>query len=270
MENTLLFKCPNCGLSLNLFNNTYKCKNGHCFDIASSGYLNLIIANRKRSNNSGDNKIMVNSRKDFLSQGYYNILIKEVLDEFINKKHINYLDIGCGEGYFTDNFKKLNNKLNIYAIDISKEAIKKASKLNKKINWIVGSVNNLPIKDNSIDILTQIFAPHNVTEYTRVLKDDGLIITVTPAKNHLYEIKELMYENVYLNSEKIIEDKKIKLVKEKTVNSILNITNNTDIVNLLKMTPYYYTTSKSNIEKVLNLKKLDVTSSFTIRIYKKN
>ncbi len=264
-----LLKCPNCGLGLEKDINTYKCANGHCFDIASSSYLNLIMANKKKKLNSGDNKIMVNARKEFLNKGYYSNLVTAVLDEIEKDKRLNYLDIGCGEGYFTNGFKNLNSKLNAYAFDVSKEAIKKASKLNDKIVWLVANINNIPLKDHSIDVITQLFAPHNVNEYIRLLKDDGILITVTPAKKHLYEIKELLYDEVYLNSEKIIEDKRLKLIKDKEVTRVISITNNEDITNLLKMTPYYYRTKQSAIEKLLNLQNLNVTTSFSVRVYKK-
>ena len=268
MKNNQLLICPNCSSSLHYETSGYKCENGHCFDLSASGYLNLVIANKKRSNNSGDNKVMVNARKLFLQKDYYSILINSTLEEFTNNPELNYLDIGCGEGYFTNSFKRLNKDLNVYAIDISKQAIAKASKLNKKINWIVSGVNSLPIKNHSIDVITKIFAPHDITEFVRVLKPNGKIITVTPAKKHLFQLKELLYENAYLNDEKIIEDDRIELIKEKDVFETITILSGEDIANLLKMTPYYYKTSEDSIKKILDLEKLTVDIAFKVRVYK--
>lgn len=267
MSKNLLI-CPKCKLDLQKFNNTYKCSNNHSFDLASSGYANLILANKKRSNNSGDNKIQVNARKEFLNKGHYNFLLEEIVKELKDFNNINILDIGCGEGYYTNKLKQHNSTFNIYGLDISKEAIKKASKLNNQINWLVASSSNIPIKDSAIDVIIQNFAPHNIDEYKRVLKEHGFLITITPAKKHLYQLKQLMYKDVYLNDEKVIEDNRLELVKENIITKELNINSNEDIENLLKMTPYYYKTNVNNINNVLKLNNLNTAASFVVRIYK--
>ncbi len=267
-ENNIL-TCPVCKDMLAQEERAYKCSKGHAFDLSAGGYLNLLVVNNKKTNNPGDNKIMVNARKEFLEEGYYDFLLEELNEKITGRENINHLDIGCGEGYFTSGFKRLNTDYNIYGMDISKEAIKKASKLNKEVKWIVSSVNNIPVEDNSIDIITQMFAPHNIDEYLRILKDDGLLITVTPGKTHLLELKELLYDNVYLNDEKYIEDSRIHVVEEKNVNMVMNLKENKDIMNLLKMTPYYYKTDSKNIEKVSGIKKIDVQADFKIRVYRR-
>ena len=70
--------CPNCKFLLFPFENTFKCQNGHSFDFSKDGYINLLLANQKKKNNPGDNKIMLNARNEFLSQGYYDFLIKNI------------------------------------------------------------------------------------------------------------------------------------------------------------------------------------------------
>ena len=40
----LSFSCPVCGKILFIEQKNYKCENGHCFDIAKQGYVNLLPA----------------------------------------------------------------------------------------------------------------------------------------------------------------------------------------------------------------------------------
>lgn len=133
--------CPKCKEQLFKENKTYRCINNHSFDIAKSGYVNLLLDNQKNSKNPGDDKDMIKSRKFFLEKGYYknisdklNEIIENNID--INKGEIFILDIGCGEGYYTGNLKEYldfeNKKSEILGIDISKQAILEASKSIKK------------------------------------------------------------------------------------------------------------------------------------------
>jgi len=68
--------CPNCKSALHRSDKVLICENGHSFDVAKEGYVNLLLANRKKSLNPGDNKIMMNAREAFLSIGFYDFLME--------------------------------------------------------------------------------------------------------------------------------------------------------------------------------------------------
>ena len=43
------------------------------------------------------------------------------------------------------------------------------------------------VRDNSVDFAFHLFAPFHESEFLRVLKDNGVIITAVPGKNHLFD-----------------------------------------------------------------------------------
>lgn len=256
--------CPNCKSELIKVNKTYKCINNHSFDISKEGYINLLINKSK----AGDNQNMIKARIAFLDKGYFDLLLNNILSEIelLNLKDPKIIDLGCADGYYTNSISK--KYPNIIGFDISKDAIKLASKHYKDGLFIVASVKELPLSNGSVDIILNIFAPHFIDEYMRVLNDNGYLIKVTPNKNHLLELKEALYDQVYLTKEKPLEDSCIKIYKTKDISYKVNIPN-ADIQNLLLMTPYFYTTSTEDINKLNKIKNLFTTLDFNITIYKK-
>lgn len=271
------FICPICNKNLIQNDKSYACKNNHNFDKAKSGYVNLLTNSNKNSKIPGDNKLMVNSRRDFLSKGYYlklsNALNDKILSLINNRNNFSILDAGCGEGYYLNNLEnslKLNNiNANIFGVDISKFALNCASKTNKNISYAVASVFNLPINDKSCDILLNIFAPFCQNEFERVLKKNGLMILVIPSTNHLWELKSFIYDNPYQNQTKDYNIENFKLMDKEIIKDTIHITNNTDIKNLFTMTPYYYKTSLENTKKLDTLESLKTKIEFEILVYKK-
>ena len=256
--------CPKCKSKLNKVDNTYKCINNHSYDISKYGYVNLLLS----KTNAGDDKVMVDARYNFLAKDYYLPLAKSIiniLSKYIQKDSL-ILDGGCGTGYYDSVIK--NNYPNMIGYDISKDAITKAAKLNKDLLYFVASSNDIPLSNNSIDCILNIFTPTFETEVTRLLKDNGILIIVTPKDNHLIELKKAIYENAYLNEEEIPSFNNLYL--DKSYQSIFNSNlNKEDLDSLIKMTPYFYKTSKDNLEKIKNIDSLNVTFAFNIYIYKK-
>lgn len=254
--------CPKCKNELNKIDKTFKCLNNHSYDLSKQGYLNLLL----NKSFSGDNKIMVDSRNIFLHTNQYDFLLDSINELLLKYNVKSLLDCGCGEGYYTN---RLKSNI-IYGVDISKDAILKASKEKVKTNsnceFIVASLYEIPFKESSFDAICNICAPTFKEEFIRVLKDDGLLIKVIPAENHLIELKENLYEKVYLND----EDTHITLeeVESKYVTKKVEL-NKELIEHLVKMTPYYYKTSKDAIDRLLNIEKLEITYSFKIIIYRK-
>ena len=128
-----MFICPVCQQVLVKEDHEYKCPNGHSYDLAKEGYVNLLLANQKKAF-SGDPKDSLLGRQRFLSQGYYQNLsekLNETVEE-LNSKVI--LDAGVGTGYYLNNLiDYLNDDSNTYyGIDVGKEEVKMAAKLIKK------------------------------------------------------------------------------------------------------------------------------------------
>lgn len=270
-----IFSCPVCGEKLFNYDKNLKCKNNHLFDKSKSGYVNLLTSDRMNTKNPGDNKIMVKSRTDFLDKGYYSHLLDalcKATGEIAENGNVLF-DAGCGEGYYTCgiyNSLKTDNK-NIIAggIDISKFATDKSAKRNKEIMFAVGSVFHIPVSNNSCDILLNIFSPFCSEEFLRIIKTGGYFIMVIPGKKHLWELKQIVYEKPYENNPKDEKLYGFEFVKKITTEKIINLSCNSDIINLFSMTPYFYNTKQSDKDKLLNLDYLKTIAQFEILIYKK-
>ena len=95
--------CPIDGLKLNKEKQCYQCANGHSFDIAKQGYVNLLPVQHKKSKNPGDSKAMVQARTHFLNMGFYKPIadfLSNIIIQKINENSDNCIfDAGCGEGY---------------------------------------------------------------------------------------------------------------------------------------------------------------------------
>lgn len=270
-----LFVCPVCQRILKIHNKNYTCAEGHSFDAAKSGYINLLTSDRMNTKNPGDNKSMVRSRSEFLEKGYYAHLL-EKLSEVINnisKEGDIILDAGCGEGYYTSGIAKRlfeeNKKVNIAGIDISKYAVDKAAKRNKNIEFAVSSVFHMPVADEYCDILLNIFAPFCHEEYLRVLKSKGYLVVIIPDRNHLWELKKIVYKNPYVNNPKSEKIECFEFLESISVKSNIFLESNSDIVNLFAMTPYFYNTSMKDKEKLLLINTLETQTEFEILIYRK-
>ncbi len=95
--------CPVCGCSLHRVSNSLRCENRHSYDIARQGYVNLLMSNKSSLKHHGDDKLMVNARRDFLDRGYYaplgDAVVRAVLDCADPAPHI--ADSGCGDCWYT-------------------------------------------------------------------------------------------------------------------------------------------------------------------------
>lgn len=257
--------CPKCNSELIKNNNVYICKNGHSFDIAKRGYVNLVLGNAK---STGDDKKMVRSRTQFLNQGYYENL-RKCIGEILTTCNLHVLvDAGCGEGYYTNYFKQILPLCNVFGFDLSKYAIDEACKAKSGVCYGVCSSFHLPLNDECCDGIISIFAPIDMKENTRILKSKGYFLQVGPGPKHLWELKQKLYSNVYENKIEVGHEG-YKLVKEKYIEDTITINNKEDIWALFQMTPYYWRTPKSKSEQLHQLHRLSTTIQFHVALYKK-
>ncbi len=213
---------------------------------------------------------MVRARRDFLEKGFYNEL-RQTLCEALNEslsENATIIDVGCGEGYYTSEISKVKN-FKVFGIDISKDALKYASKSIKNSNFAVASAFYLPFRDLSADCVLSIFAPSAYEEFYRVLKNDGKLIKAIPLEEHLWELKCALYKEPYKNKPEKRNDELFNLVSVKEVKYKINLTEKEDIENLFKMTPYYYKTGRADAERLLSLESLETTVHFGLEIYEK-
>ena len=171
------------------------------------------------------------------------------------------LDAGCGEGYYSERLRqKLSEKfsnVDIYGIDVSKDAVAMAAGAYKNIQYSVASVNKLPFPDCSFDIIVSLFAPISEAEFHRVLRKNGILITVSPAPRHLFGLKTAVYDSVYENEETTFVPRLLTPLKNESYSSVMTLSNNKEIYDLFMMTPYYYKTGskgRASVEELSSLK----------------
>ena len=190
------FACPICQENLTLVESSLKCNNRHSFDLAKFGYVNLAPQIKQSANYDKEN---FQNRQQILEAGFYQAILEAVSDLLSNSKNAKtILDIGCGEGFYSRKLQERHPDKTFYAFDISKDSVQIAAKSepNWAVNWFVGDLARLPIKDASMDILLDIFSPANYGEFRRVLSKDGILIKVIPTKNHLKEIRQKVQDQL--------------------------------------------------------------------------
>lgn len=247
--------CPKCREKLNKEGNALKCKNNHSFDCSREGYVNLLISN-KSGDKTGDSRESARARHSFLAKGYYSVL----KDAMAQRLSGTVLDICCGEGYYDTYDGEL------YGFDISKEMVRLASKSNKAGSYFVANLANIPVEDSSIDTAMHLFAPFNDKEFARVLNPNGVLYSVIPGENHLYEMKQIVYDTPYKNDEQPPKTELLKLVDTQKVSRVVHI-GREDLKELFSMTPYFYRTPQELAQRLDTVDYLDLTVEFVILKY---
>ncbi len=268
-----ILTCPVCGQNLGLSGKSYVCPKNHSFDTAKSGYVNLLLSKHAGGSVHGDNKLMVRARRDFLDKGYYSPLCEALCRAVCRytPDEGTLLDAGCGEGYYTESVQRALNECgknaHVYGIDISKTAADYAAKRCTEALFAAASVFHIPVREHSCDTLITLFAPYCGEEYSRVLKKGGTMIMAIPSQNHLWELKQAVYDTPYRNEVKDYELGGFKLLEKERISYTMSIDNPQDIQSLFTMTPYYYRTGREQQQRLNALESLAVQADFELLVY---
>ena len=190
------FACPICQEHLTLVETSLKCSNRHSFDLSKFGYVNLAPQIKQSAIYDMEN---FQNRQEILEAGFYQAILETISDLLARLETAKtILDIGCGEGFYSRKLQESHSDKTFYAFDISKDSVQIAAKSepNWAVNWFVGDLARLPIKDASMDILLDIFSPANYGEFRRVLSKDGILIKAIPTENHLKEIRRMVQDQL--------------------------------------------------------------------------
>jgi 23S rRNA (guanine745-N1)-methyltransferase len=261
-----ILKCPVCDQLLNQENRSYKCENNHTFDLAKEGYLHL-MQNAKKT--AGDSKEMMTARRKFLASGYYEPLSDAVNEALLTAQTTqgSLIDIGCGEGYYLTRFQEQFAAENpdFYGLDISKLGVRLAAKKNPKSLWLVANFAKLPFTNHSIDTVLSMFAEYSVSEINRVLTENGTVIIVRAAADHLTELKNIIYPEIHEKTKAgAIKDFPGFSVHREIHSYKTNIQSTEDLLSLLLMTPHYWKIKPEGIENLKKHHRLEVTVSIEI------
>ena len=199
---TVKLKCSvrGCGRALAPGSMSYACLAGHSFDLAKSGYLNLLQVLDRRSSQPGDSAEVVAARRRWMKSGRSALLGEALLAEaqrLAIGPAARVLDVGCGEGSLLGELQSALG-CEAWGIDISRPAIEAAARRWPAARWIVCNADlGLPFADKSFDLVLSITSRRNAPEFTRVLAPGGALLFVVPAEDDQRELRELLHGEAY-------------------------------------------------------------------------
>lgn len=302
-----LFICPLCQSPLQPALDTWRCdgslnpkQTNHPFDVARQGYVNLLPVQQKNSKAPGDSQMSIDARKRFLNAGHYQPLQALICQKMMgllaqnalrsepiakpNNKPINWLDIGCGEGYYTQAMAQTGMDI-LLAADISKPAVVELARASKAAGrlWsqqnqndvfktadgsktaaiypLVTSAASLPLRANSVTGISSIFSPILPEAFNEVLSDEGYLIIAKPDIGHLATMREALFDDVREHdSDKFLQELApyFTLMNTYRVSTEMRLSAD-NLADLMTMTPYAY---RARSEKRQALLEKVATESF--------
>lgn len=182
-----LLACPLCGRELLARERALSCAERHTFDLAKQGYVNLLPGDARPG--TADDAEMVRARERFLAAGHYAPLA-EAVGRAVPAGTGTVLDAGAGTGYYLGGVLDALPPAVGLALDVSKFALRRAARAHPRLRAAVWDVwRPLPVRSGAVDLVLNVFAPRNPAEFRRVLRPAGALLVVTPAADHLAELR---------------------------------------------------------------------------------
>jgi len=162
-----------------------RCPNGHAFDVARHGYVNLLVG---RAPAGTDTPAMVAARSELHDAGHLAPLTAAIVAQ-VPPAVATVVDVGAGTGHHLAAVLAARPGSVGVAVDVSKAAARRNARAHPAIGSVVADVwRRLPLADACADVILDIFAPRNGAEFHRVLRPDGTLLVVTPTHRHLTEL----------------------------------------------------------------------------------
>ena len=261
--------CPICGAPLTKGEKALVCPSHHSFDIARQGYVNLLPVQQKHSQDPGDTREQVLSRRAFLDTGTYAPILEALIEaarEYGASGEL--LDVGCGEGYYCAGLSQALG-LPLTGVDISKEAVRAAAARYKGPNWLCATAAHLPVRDESVGLLTSLFALTLPEEFLRVLSPGGLYIQVVAAEDHLLGLKRIIYDRL-THKEKHTTQELPGLTRLHSQHIAFDFTlTKEQIPWLFAMTPHLFRIGKAGAARLAQAQTLEDRASCVLNVYRK-
>ncbi|MDZ7638958.1 MAG: methyltransferase domain-containing protein [Bryobacterales bacterium] len=165
------------------------CSRGHSFDVARSGYVNLLQPQDRRSRQPGDTKAAVAARRRLHDSGVTAPLLSAIAESVAASAGDIVLDAGCGDGFYLGSLGQITG-CSAHGVDISTPAIDVAARRYPEAEWVVANADRfLPYPDGCFSRLISITARMNPPEFRRVLRDDGRLLIAIPSPRDLAELR---------------------------------------------------------------------------------
>jgi len=165
------------------------CPRGHSFDIARSGYINLLQPQQRRSRQPGDSSAAVAARRRLHDRGVTHSLLQLIAKLAEASSRDTVLDAGCGDGFYLGTLAG-ETHCDAHGVDISIPAVDAAARRYPSCEWIVANADRLlPYASRSFSLVLSITGRMNAAEFRRVLRDNGRLLVAVPAREDLIELR---------------------------------------------------------------------------------
>ncbi len=189
--NRNMLQCPvrDCQLALVREARRVVCPRNHSFDVARSGYINLLQPQERKSKKPGDTVAAVTGRRNIHDHGFTGPLLRGI-SELANPSSSDVvLDAGCGEGFYLGSMATASG-FDAHGVDISIPAIDAAARRYPGAEWVVANADRaLPYLDDSFSLILSITARMNAVEFRRVIRAGGRLLVAIPAPEDLMELR---------------------------------------------------------------------------------
>ncbi len=280
-RNCPVLACPVCGEPLPSAAGSYVCANGHRFDVAREGYVNLLLAQHRRSKDPGYSKEMIAARRDFFDAGHYAPLagdvaecVRSVLPAGPDRVVV---DAGCGEGYYLRRLRCLlardgsRDDVVLCGLDISKHGIRVASRRDPLGLYAVADTYRMPVLPGRIDVLLTHFSPVSAEDFRRVVKPGAAVLVGCPEEGHLFSFKELLYDRPAQHEPvaTLAEESGFELIDTHVIRYPLSLRGPGQVANLLLMTPFFWSADDTTRVWLAALDALDTEVDVVMHTYRR-
>ena len=262
--------CPHCQQPLSPRDNSLVCPANHCFDRAKEGYVNLLPSNRKRSKDPGDNREMVDARRRVHANKLYQPLADRIGDALGQTLHsaTRWLDLGCGEGFYSAELVQRFSQVSLQGIDVSKPAVRCAAKACRGGQFAVASAFDVPMDDASVDAAFSVFAPTSDTELKRLVAPGGCFLNVAPGPDHLWELRQLIYRQPRPHAAPESRLDGFEEVSQQSLQFQLDLEGQ-QLQDLIAMTPYAYGGRRESKQQLQALDTLVLRAAFVLSLHRR-
>lgn len=186
-----IYECPvrDCWRALTREARRLSCPRGHAFDVARSGYINLLQPQDRRAARPGDSPDATAARRRFRARGFEAPLLEAMADLLALGRADAVLEVGCGEG---DQLADLVARTGCegHGLDLSVAAVDAAARRHPRLHWVVANADRrLPYAAGVFRAVLSVVARRNPAEFRRVLRDDGVLLVVVPGADDLIELR---------------------------------------------------------------------------------
>jgi 23S rRNA (guanine745-N1)-methyltransferase len=186
-----------CGGSLTSAGGSARCGEGHSFDYARSGYLNLTRASGGRAR-AGDTAAMIEARAEFLAGGHYRPIADAVAAEVVagDAPAGVLAEVGSGTGYHLDAAASALRERGVgpecaVGFDLSKPAAAYAARHHDELEFVVADVEDrIPLRDSVAGVVLSVFSPRPGAELGRVVRPGGELVVAFAGPRHLERLRE--------------------------------------------------------------------------------